>query len=283
MRAERLLASALAACALLATDAVFAQEADARSEAARFFKVGASDFAAGRYESAAHAFEGSHRLVPRAAAIYSAARAWDASGAIDRAADDYQVALEHTDLHGAEADDARKRLSEITALVAVVSVRAPDDARVWIGHVEEALGSVQTHLLPGDYEARAERAGHAPWSSVVHATAGGDVTLVASLVSLPPVAATTPGPPTRLAAAVDTPHAKDRTWTWIALGVAAAGAIVSGILYAETVSANNQFDATGDRDPNLRSSATSLRTATYAGYGVTGAALATGVTLYFVW
>ena len=281
MRADRLCALLLATCALLAPRFSAAQEPDDRSEAARLYKQATTDFAAGRYESAARAFEGSHRLVPRAAALYSAARAWDAGGAVDRAADDYQDALEHTDLHGAEADDARKRLSEIGPLVAVVSVKAPDDALVWVGHVEGSLGGARTRVLPGDHEARAELAGHAPWRQAFHATAGGEVTLVASLEALPPAPAPMTPPPADSAA--EAPRPKDRTWTWVALGIAAAGAVASGILYAETVHARDQFDASGDRDAHLRDTATSLRDATYAAYGVTGVAAAAGVTLYFVW
>lgn len=254
-----------------------AQDVDARAEAARLFKTGDADFAAGHYGDAAGAFERSNRLVPRAAAVYSAARAWDAAGAIDRAADDYDEALSRTDLHGAEADDARRRLGELEPRLGVVSVRAPEDARVWVGHVDGALGSVRSHVAPGDYDVRVERAGDRPWLKHVHVAGGESTALSAELVAAAPVVVE------EKPAGAPAAAPRNRVPMWIALGVAAAGAIASGVLYAETVHARDAFDGSGDHDPHLRDAATNWRTATYVGYAFTGAALAAGATFYFVW
>lgn len=275
LRAELLALMAAAAFWLAAVDGR-AQDEGARAEAARLFKQGSTEFAEGRYAEAAESFDASHRLVPRAAALYSAARSWDAGGAIDRAADDYQWALSRTDLHGAEAEDARKRLAVLQARVGVVSLQAPDDARVWLGHVRGALGAVVLHLMPGEYDARVERSGDAPWLRHLTVAAGAAFTLTAA------IAPVDPRPPPALPRPAAAP-ATLRTLTWTALGVAAAGALASGVLYAASAHARDQFDATGDRDAHLRDAALSWRTAAYTSYGVTAAALAAGVTLYLVW
>ncbi|HEY3820540.1 MAG TPA: PEGA domain-containing protein [Polyangiaceae bacterium] len=259
----------------LSTPLARAQDDDARAQAARLFKEASTDYAEGRPADAAPKFEASHRLVPRAAAIYSAARAWDASGALDRAADDYEGALERTDLHGAEADDARKRLEEVGARVGVVALQTADDAHVWIGHVQNALGSVRVHLVPGDYDARVERSGFVPWSNRVHVDAGQVVRVEATLA---PVAVLQPAPPEHHVEA----RPRDRTVAWVSVAVAAGAAVVSAVLYAETVHARDQFEASGNADAHLRDAATAWRTATYVGYGVAGAAAGTGAVL-FVW
>lgn len=278
MGTERVAALLALLWAVSVTPAARAQDdGDTRAQAARLFKAAAGDFAANRYDVAAREFEASHRLVPRAAAIYDAARAWDASGTVDRAADDYEEALEHTDLHGPDADDARHRLAQIRPTVALVSLQAPPDAHVWIGHVAGALGSVRTHLVPGDYVARAERPGDLPWSQTFHATAGADLSIAVTFVPEP----APQQPESPQAAGARRP--RDRTWQWIALGVAAAGAIASGALYAVTIHARDQYDASNDTSSHLHDVAVGWRTATYAAYGVTALAAAAGVTLAFVW
>jgi hypothetical protein len=281
MGAERLgLLVCVAIGLLLPSAPCAAQEVDARSEAARLFKDGAAAFGDGRYPEAAADFEASHRLVPRAAALYSAARAWDAAGTLERAADDYEGALERTDLHGVEADDARQRLVVIGPRVAVVSVHAPDDARVWLGHASGVIGSLRVHLAPGEYDARVERAGDRPWLHHLRADAGATVNLVAELT---PIGSGGAAPPPSGRETPPTPARRDRTWTWLALGAAAAGAISSAVLYAQSSHARDEFDASGDRDPHLRDVALSWRTATYVGYGFTAAALAAALAFTVVW
>lgn len=270
MRVDRSIAIALGLASLLQARVVRAQDDDARARAATLFKQAAADYAGGHTEQAALEFEASHALVPRAAAVYSAARAWDANGALDRAADDYESALERTDLHGVDAQDARRRLDEIAPRVAVVTIAAPKDAHVWMGHVEDHLGELRVRLLPGEYDARVERSGDEPWHQHVRVGAGQTLrlepALAATIVRAPPES-----PPPRVA--------RNRTPAWVSLGLAAAAAIVSVVLYAETLHARDTFEASGDVDPHLRNVATTWRTSAYVGYGVTGAAAATGLVL----
>jgi tetratricopeptide (TPR) repeat protein len=276
IRTDRAIVATLALGFVLRSATASGQDDDARARAARLFREATADYEAGRMADAATKFETSNKLVRRAAAIYSAARAWDASGDIERAADDYDGALERTDLHGAEADDARKRLSEIGPRLGIVALDAPEDAHVWIGHVHDELGSVRVHLLPGDYDARVERSGYQPWSKRVHVESGA---VVHPGVVLVLVVADNPVQLTRPETAATHP---ERRWAWIALGVAAAALVTSIVGYAEAVHARDQFEAGGDHDGQQRSTATTWVTVTYVGYAVTGVAAAGGAAL-FVW
>src|SRR5262249_47150270 len=76
-----------------------AQDEDRTLAMARF-RAASEAYGRGEYAAAARAFEESYRLVPRAAAVYNAARAWQAAGERARAADDYEAALKRTDLLG---------------------------------------------------------------------------------------------------------------------------------------------------------------------------------------
>jgi len=286
MRVEAFVAIVLGGCVLAASPSVAwaAPDESARAEAARLFKQGSAEYAGNHYAQAAADFESSNRLVPRAAAIYSAARAWDAAGDLARAADDYDEALERTDLHGADADDARRRLGQIERRVGVVVVHTPDDARTWIGPLQGVLGSVRVHLRAGDYDARVERAGSLPWTASVLVDDGRLAELTADLRPAPAAHAAALAPATAPPSERSAPRSSaKRTWTWIAFGTAAAGAVASSILYAESISARDAFTATGARDAHLRGIATSWRTGTYVAYAVTGAALAAGVSIVLVW
>src|SRR5688572_28065354 len=103
------------------TEATAESDGRFKALAVSTFADGQVAFARGDFVAAGRAFEASHRHVPRAAAIYNAARAWDAAGDKARAADAFAIALDRTDLRGAEAAEASTRLRALDAELGIVT------------------------------------------------------------------------------------------------------------------------------------------------------------------
>src|SRR5262245_56247891 len=137
------------ACLLCLIFSHVANAQDHRAEAIELFRQATAAFEQRDYVAAARAFNASYDHGRRSAAIYNAARAWDAAEQRARAADDYQVALERTDIGGPDAAAASKRLSELRVHLGVLEVVAPPGWRFSVAHVENAPAPLKIHLEPG--------------------------------------------------------------------------------------------------------------------------------------
>jgi hypothetical protein len=124
---------------------------DHRSLAVDLFRQGSEAFERGDFAAAASAFEASHRHVPRAAAIYNAARSWDAAGDRPRAADDFETAIERTDLREPEAGAARARLTALESAMGIVQINGPRGAVISVSHAQGVPLPARIHLEPGGY------------------------------------------------------------------------------------------------------------------------------------
>src|SRR5262249_22469412 len=115
-------------CCLLLLRPAYAE--DHKTRAMELFQEGRAAYDRGDFVAAARAFEGSYEHIPRAAAMYNAARSWDAAHQNARAADDYQTLIERTDVSGNEAVRAKRRLAELEGQLGVLELNAPPGWKV---------------------------------------------------------------------------------------------------------------------------------------------------------
>jgi tetratricopeptide (TPR) repeat protein len=284
MRAPRWFFSTLAFVLSLSLSFSAVHGQDRKAAAADLFRKAAEAYARGDYASAASSFEESHGLIPRAAAIYNAALAREALGQKERAADDYETALEKTDLRGAQAVEARKRLDRLRREVGVLEVSAPSAARVTVGHAKAAAPPVRIHLAPGTYDVEVEHGNGARAVKRATVSVGAPAQLsfeappaVAPPASAAPVAPRPPPPPPRPDRAEG--GSIRATLGWISLGgsVAFAGAAVG--LGVATLDARSSFDESGHTDAALRDKAVLFRALTNVAIGVAAASAAAGIVL----
>ncbi|NOU31963.1 MAG: hypothetical protein HOO96_29005, partial [Polyangiaceae bacterium] len=251
---------------------------DNKAAAAKAFREGQEAFAAQKFAVAASAFEEAHRRIPRAAAIYNAALAWDSAGDAPRAADDLWIALETTDLHGAEAEHARSRLAELEGQVATVDVSASDGSRVTVAHVQRKAAPLRVHLSPGRHslvEHEHQRV------FTLDVSAGQHATLAIPAMPKPPSLPSPSAPPLR-APDGERGGAGLRTAGWVTLSVGLAGGAGAAVLGGLTLGAIDEFASSDRHDAALHGRAQDLRTATIVTSIAAAGAAVTGLVLVVV-
>jgi len=257
---------------------------DHKSIAIESFRRGSAAFQQGDYAGAARAFEESYEHVPRAAAIYNAARSWDAAHDAPRAADDFRVALERTDLAGAEAAEAKRRLAQLEASLGQVDISAPLGWKVFVAHVDGAAAPVKIHVAPGDYAVR----GQGPDGRARERTIHVDVQKTVA-VELDPSDEGGPAPAAAESSTTSPTLAREpqggmnvgglqRTLGFVALGVSAAAAASAIPLGLATLRAKDDFEADPTSERAL-DEAKDLRTLTNVAWATSAVLAVTGVVL----
>src|SRR5262249_18379824 len=141
--------------ALLVVSA-FASRAQAQTatpkEAPEFFRAAVAAYERGDYRAAAIAFDEAYRRAPRAAVRYNAGLAWEAAGALARAADAYGAVADSPDLDEPSRSDAQGRLAKLNAQLGTVRVTDPVGELVSIAHAERVRIPCVIHLRGGEYE-----------------------------------------------------------------------------------------------------------------------------------
>jgi hypothetical protein len=255
---------------------------DHKTQAIELFREASAAFERQEYAAAARAFEASYEHVHRAAAIYNAARSWDAAEDHARAADAYQIALERTDLGGAEAQAARKRLAELEEQLGILEASAPDGWKLSVARIENGAAPLELHLQPGAYVVRAQ----APDGTHQERTVQVDARRTASVRFVSPPVARAQGAvaPRRDEARQKSSPPPDRTtsWqrpaAWVALGLAGIGTGTAIALGVDTLRARDEFYADPTSQPAL-DEAKALRLGTNIAWGAAAVFAVTGVVL----
>ena len=289
--APRALAAALTAA--LASGGAGAE--DAKSQAARIFQTGSEAYQRKDFRTAGRAFDDAYKIAPRGAAAYNGGLAWEGAGERARAADDYTLALEATDLGAAERADATGRLRALEQTLAHLEFAAPRGSRLILDEVELAGSSASVHVAPGKHALRVDYPDGHGESRTLLARAGTEQSVrlgnapeeeapgpaTADATSGSAAHDDAPPPPPQHDTATSTSASPDRTTAWIVLGGAVLASGIAFVVFEEGLAARNGFVDSGDMDSSLRDRATALRTATWLSWGVAGALAATGVVLYF--
>jgi tetratricopeptide (TPR) repeat protein len=264
----------------ISTSVVAAPTPDPR--AASEFREGRAAFARGDARGAAEHFEQAYRLAPHAATIYNAGAAWDAAGERARAADDYELALELGGMSETYVADAQERLAALQKVVGVLLVTEPRGASISVAHVSRLRVPAHIHLAPGTYEVSVHSSGDVSVKRSVSIRAGEQSVLSVHPSEFPPA----PRPEVLVQAAprvvehrrVPMPSA----WAFTAWSLAAASAAGSVALGVSAVNAKHAFEATGSSDPALRARASTLRTWTNVGWGVSALLAGGGFALWLL-
>ena len=216
------------------------------------------------FEVAAHAYEDSLRLAPRAAAAMSAALAWDAANEAARAADDYAYALRFRELEPADAERAQKRLVEIERAVAVLDVSAPPEARITIlGVLEGAVPPTHVHVRPGGYVVQAKSPSVGVDTAHVDVVAG-----ETSRIAFERAPANHPAASSGL-----------RTGGWVAVGAGITLGAAAGILAAGTLEERNTLCPSLCSSGGARSTVENWRTAYEVSLGAAAVGMGVGIVL----
>jgi tetratricopeptide (TPR) repeat protein len=249
---------------------------DSTSVAARLGREARAAYEKGDFEAAARAFEESHRLVPRAAAIYNAALAREAQGEKAIAADHFAAALERDDLPADEKTEARARLDGLRRELALVLVEAPPKALVSLGRVARARPPLRVHLEPGRHDVVVIHPGGKRTTRALEVGAGESRTVVFELPAAPP-AKRQPHPVAEVTD--DDEGAARRIAGWVSIGIGTAALVAAIPLGVATVRAADEFNASDHRDADQRDEAVTLRLATNLTLGGAALGAALGVVL----
>jgi hypothetical protein len=245
---RRATALAIVAGALAATTA----HADDRARAEKLYDEGARAHARGDERAAAALFEASYDLAKHGATIYNAAVSWLAAGEASLAADDYLDALADADLEGPSRATAKARLAALERALGRLVLAAPSAASPPRASIDGARAHVvpaTVHAGPGEHSILVTYAGGVTRTVVVHVSAGAETPVdVGPVVQAPePQPARTPA------------SSLSSTLGWIGMGTGIAVIGTGFVVGAVGLHANSSFDASGDSDAGLRSSAVDLR------------------------
>lgn len=258
---RRLCAALLLSVTLLVPGAARAQSPppDESAIASQLFRAGAAAFERSDYAAAARAFEESNAHVPRGAALYNAALAWDEAKQIERAADGYAAALARPELEPRDAAEARKRLAVLEPKLGRVAITAPVGGKISIAHAERRAIPVEVHVLPGRYDARVESADGTSVTRSVELAAGATTSIA---VDVPPAQRVVIFPPRETARAPAADESDPKlTWGIVGLG---AGAVLAGssvFFGVQALDARDAFVASGETSERAHDQSSTFRTA----------------------
>jgi hypothetical protein len=122
---------------------------DPAVEARQQYNAGTQAYAAKRFVEAALHFEAAAAQRAHAVTLYTAALAWEQSNRPERAADDFERALDVPGLNPAQTTNARERLAALEKTMGTLDVVAAPGVRVQIDALTEVAAPAKLHALPG--------------------------------------------------------------------------------------------------------------------------------------
>jgi hypothetical protein len=268
---RRALAASWVCASVLAASSVALAD-DEEAVAAQFFEAGSAAMARHDYKAAARSFEEAYHHVPRAAAIFDAALAWDEAKERAHAANAYTEALSRGELRGPQLERARTRAAELDKVLGVVALVAPAGATVTVGGGSRVPIPAAVRVEPGEATVRVERADGASAEKRVHVEAGKTVRVSVDLPAPAPAPTPTPAPartpapslsptPAPPPAPEPAPSGDARTtWGWIAVGTGAALGVTSIVLGVEALKAFDDFKNSNDTSQSDHDRAATFRT-----------------------
>ena len=288
---------------LLAGGASSAQ--DSTAEAKEHFHAAANLYREARYKEAIDEFQTAYRLHPHGVIFFNLAQCYERLGDIPAALRSYREYLRQVPA----ADDRQTveaaiknlgiRLQQSGATTLFV-YSLPAGASVSIDGQLKGVTPFSADLSPGSHLVTVELSGYATISRSVEAAAGKQVELDLTLdkgTSAPLVLAPDANAPPQSRASSNASSAvtstappapepsHTRVWTWVAGGVAVAGA-ASGIIFGEMASSNaNTLHQSPHQRPqvqNLYNTANTDALVANVSYAVAGVAAVGGVGAFFI-
>jgi hypothetical protein len=257
---------------------------DPKTRASQLFHEASGAYEHGQFAAAARAFEESDRLVPRAAALYNAAIAWEAAGDPARAAEAYERALGRTDLPHDQAAGARQELAMLSRKLGALEVIVPSDAHVAVGSIEGPGPHFHLYVEPGHHDIRVTwRDGATEVRTIEVVTGGSQVVRFEERATSPrepgPVAKEALPPAPARAPLEASPHSNGaRTAGWVILGGSAAFAGAAIVFGIKTLDARNALIASNDTSRSAHDEAVRDRLLTNIAWaGAIGSAVVAGI------
>jgi hypothetical protein len=255
-------------------------------DAAELDKKARAAFESKDYDLAARTFEEAYRLKPHPATQYNAALAWEKAGALARAADAFESALDSEGLDEGRATASRERLAALKRQLGYVFISKPLGATASIAHAENLPIPAKIHLAPGKHELNVRRSDGTTSTETVTVRAGEAVQVSVEGGGLNPSpiepdvgegGKPNPGDPAGADAADGS--CSQCTWGWVAIGGAAVAAGVGAYFGLKTLSERDTFEDSDRTDDAAHDRAVSARTASNVAFGVAIVAGTVGVVL----
>jgi hypothetical protein len=290
MNSTRIMAVVVAFAVLLvplqAAAQTAAPSAAAVAEAERLFNDAVAASERGDFAAALSAFQGSYRLNPLPDLLYNIGMCHKALGDLPAAANAFReyVAAVGGNLSPEERAEFDTLLAELVPQVGRLVIEGPPPgASVLIDGVVVGTAPLPAWVAvaPGRHNVEAALDGYSRFTSEVDVVAGASLTVSAPLVALvgPGPA---PGPGVPPAGGETSEGGGLSPWFWACVGVAGASALTMAITGGLTLKYNDDFDAGGRTDADLRDTTIALRTTTDVFLGIGLAAVVAGTVLFFV-
>lgn len=156
-----------------------APDAQRKEDARAIFRQATAAFKAGEFAVAAERFEQANAVLPSAATVYNAARAWQEAGQNARAANAYTKALATPGLPVDHSADARQQMGVLEKNLGVFDIDTAEPSLVSISGGPEQKTPLRVYVEPGEHEIRIKReAGGEPIVRVAHVAAGNNASLM---------------------------------------------------------------------------------------------------------
>jgi hypothetical protein len=253
-----------------------APSAAAVAEAERLFNDAVAASERGDFAAALTSFQASYQANPLPDVLYNIGMCHKALGDLPAALNTFRdyVAAMGGNLTPDERAEFDALLAELAPQVGRLDIQGPPPGTS-VSIDDVAVGTtplgVWVAVSPGAHRVAAARPGYSPFSSEIEVAAGQTLAVNAPLVAL-----SGQDPDTSADEGGMSP------WFWACVGVAGASALTMAITGGLTLKYNDDFDAGGRTDADLRDTAIALRTTTDVFLGIGLAAVVAGTVLFFV-
>src|SRR5262245_51885540 len=212
----------------------------------------------GEYAEAAEKFYKAYKLLPHADSLYNAALAWELAGEKASAATAYEM-VQDDELHAEAQADARQKLEKLSSELGRVEVEAPEGATIRVTPFVIEKSKAVFYFDPGKQKIKVTLANGNRVSRSVKAVAGETTVVLVTAAS----DEDDEEEPSEDAAPAETdeptPVKKDSsgltTLGWVSLGVAGVATGAAIFFGLKTLSARDDYNASGHRDIDARDKA----------------------------
>ncbi len=229
-----------------------------RAKAVTLYHAGEALFAKGEFRSAAAQFDAAFKEEPRGAAAYNGAQSWESANELVRAADDFEASLKAGDLNPDLAKTAHEHLAALDQKLGHLHLDGALGTTVQVAQLEGAALPADLRIAPGRYTIHAKTSAGTAFDKDVDVIAGAqlrvDVAAPPPPIAPPSVAAPPPQP------GMTGIVGKSTLPVGIAFGAVGVALAVTSIgLGLATVSASDDYQASGYHSQDLHDQAVSLR------------------------
>jgi tetratricopeptide (TPR) repeat protein len=249
-----------------------AGQVHAKPKAATVFEDGMAAYRRGEYSEAAEKFYKAYKLLPHADSLYNAALAWELAGEKATAATAYEM-VEDDELHAEALADARSKLDKLSKELGRIEVEAPEGATIRVAPFVIEKSKAVFYFDPGKQKIKVTLANGNRVSRSVNAVAGETTVVLVTEAGgdededEDPAEDSTDSPEN----GGPTKEKKDSsgltTLGWVSIGVAGVATGAAIFFGLKTLSARDDYNASGHRDIDARDKAKSYMTLTNVAWG----------------